>query len=366
MTRIKYRFLPFLLVIILFVSILTAPVSYSVQEPIMPDSEEARKILEDSLSIVEIDHEIERITARQQELEVTQRQLRERITVLEERIDERRDRADAVLRAYYMGERDHLLVMLLSAQSLSGFFRILDFYDMIIQNDQQVLQSYNQQYRELQASRASAERNAAELAQVKDSLLQQRERVLALQQQVDGALNTSGNPEAMRALIHEFTLYWENVGLYEVKRHFQALASAMENLPGFIQGSKNILSTNGKVYTINIHEDDLNGFLRSEDKLFETFAFRFEDGKVIASGESGNLSLLIEGRYSVVDEPQNAIMFEVERLVFNRLELPDTTRRSLQDEFDMNFYPKQLISFLKATEVSSSDQRLIVRMELDL
>ena len=70
--------------------------------------------------------------------------------------------------------------------------------------------------------------------------------MLALEQQVDGALTASGNPDAMKKLIEEFTLYWENVGLYEVKRHFQALASAMENLPQFVQGSKNMLKTNGK------------------------------------------------------------------------------------------------------------------------
>ena len=87
-----------------------------------------------------------------------------------------------------------------------------------------------------------------------------RERVLALEQQVDGALTASGNPDAMKKLIEEFTLYWENVGLYEVKRHFQALASAMENLPQFVQGSKNMLKTNGKEYTIDIHENDLNAF----------------------------------------------------------------------------------------------------------
>lgn len=366
--RLKTPILPFMLTMLLLFCFMFTPAVYSEQDagPLMPDSEEARRILQDSLSIVEIDEEISRISSRIMELEALQDELQGKIGELELTIRDRRERAGAVLRSYYMGEREQLYYMLLSAKSLAGFFRVLDFYDLIIQNDRDVLTAYNRQYQELASSKAEAARNASALVEVKDNLVRQRERVLALEKQVDSAVSASSNPEAMKKLIEEFTLYWENVGLYEVKRHFRALASAMENLPDFVQGSKNILKTNGKVYTINIHEDELNAFLRSEDELFNSFAFHFNDGKVIASGESGNLSLLIEGRYTVVDDPQNAIMFQVDKLVFNRIELPDTTRQALQEEFDMNFYPKQLVSFLKATEVSSANQRLMVTMELDL
>jgi len=366
--RLKTPILPFMLTLLLLFCFMFTPAVYSEQDatPVMPDSEEARRILQDSLSIVEIDEEISRISNRIVELEALQDELQGKIGALELTIRDRRERAGAVLRSYYMGEREQLYYMLLSAKSLAGFFRVLDFYDVIIQNDRDVLTAYNNQYQELASSKAEAARNASALVEVKDNLVRQRERVLALEKQVDSAVSTSSNPEAMKKLIEEFTLYWENVGLYEVKRHFRALANAMENLPDFVQGSKDILKTNGKVYTINIHEDELNAFLRSEDELFNSFAFHFNDGKVIASGESGNLSLLIEGRYTVVDDPQNAIMFQVDKLVFNRIELPDTTRKALQEEFDMNFYPKQLVSFLKATEVSSTNQRLMVTMELDL
>lgn len=367
--RVQYPLLPFLLSVSLLICFLTGPTKLYAQQDLIPvaaDSEEVRKLLEDSLSIVEIDHEIERVSKRMEELELLQGELQIRIQEMGLLIEDRRNRAGAVLRSYYMGERTQLFYMLLSAKNFAGFFRIMDFYDIIIQNDRDTLAAYNDQYRSLASAKAEAARNEAQLMEVKERLLEQRKRVLALEQQVDGALNASSNPEAMKRLIEEFTLYWENIGLYEVKRHFQALAGAMENLPQFVQESKNILKTNGKVYTIDIHEDELNTFLRSEDEIFNSFAFHFEDGKVIASGESGNLSLLIEGKYTVINEPENAIMFQVDKLVFNRLELPDTTRTALQEEFDMNFYPKQLVSFLKATEVSSEDQRLVVQMELDL
>ena len=361
------QYIMFILCLLLLTGTTTIPKSaLAVPQTTAVDSEEARKLLEDSLSIVEIDHEIERIGSRQKELEQIQSSLRTKISNIEHQIEGRREQAGIVLRAYYMGERDSLLNLLLSASSLTGFFRILDFYDLIIQNDQNILRAYDQQYKELVSAQTDASRNAEQLVEVKDSLIKQRARVVALEEQVNGALASSSNPQAMEKLIEEFTLYWENVGMYELKRHFRALADAMNNLPTFIQSSKNMLKTNGKEYTINIHEDDLNQFLRSEDEIFNTFAFHFDNGNISAEGESGNLSLLIEGRYTIINEPENAIMFQIDKMVFNRLELPDTTRQALQDEFDMNFYPKQLVSFLKATEVSTTDKVLFVKLELDM
>ncbi|NMO94798.1 hypothetical protein [Paenibacillus lemnae] len=330
------------------------------------ESEEARKLLQDSLSIVEIDREIGRIEIQQTKLRTLQRSLERDITRLEKDIHVRREQAGAVLREYYMGERKTLFTLLLSASSMSSFFRIMEFYDLIIQNDRQVLQAYDNEYRALAKAKNDALRNASQLEEVRNRLILQRERVLALEEQVSSGVLASGNPEAMSRLIQEFTLYWENVGLYEVKKHFQALADAMNNLPDFIQNGDSMLKTNGRQYSINLHEDELNRFLRSQNELFNTFAFRFNDGKVIAEGENGNLSLRIEGHYSIVNDPDNAILFQVDKLVFNQLELPDTTRLELQEEFDMNFYPKQLVSFLKATKVSSTDQRLLVTLELDL
>nr|WP_243895886.1 hypothetical protein [Paenibacillus sp. F411] len=334
--------------------------------PMTVDSEEARQLLQDSLSIVEIDKEIQRIELRQQELRQDQTSLEKQIRQLEQDIDVRREQAGQILREYYMGERSKLYTLLLSASSISGFFRIMEFYELVIQNDRQVLGDYERQYKALSQAQRESSLNAIQLEEVKDSLIRQRSRIVLLEEQVNSTLEGSSNPEAMTRLMEEFTMYWENVGLYEVKRHFRALADAMQQLPDFIQSGESILKTNGRTYTIDLHEEQLNRFLRAQNEVFEAFAFQFDGGKVIAAGESGSLSLRIEGQYSIVNEPENAIMFEVEKLVFNELELPDTTRQELQKEFDMNFYPKMLVSFLKATEVTSDDQRLLVKLQLDL
>lgn len=81
-------------------------------------SQEESQILQDSLSIVEIDHEIERISQEQQTLLQRQQELRSNLTVQKEQMTIQRKRAGSVLRSYYMGERDKLLSVVLGAKSI--------------------------------------------------------------------------------------------------------------------------------------------------------------------------------------------------------------------------------------------------------
>lgn len=354
-----------LIVPILLLSLLH-PQRTLLADPGIPEDAEQQQLLQKGLSIVEIDHEIERIASRQgktqKEIDELQIQLEEK----EEQIESRQERAGAVVRAYYMGERDNLLAMFLSAQSIGELLEIYDFYDMIMDQDKTVLDAYRSEYAGIQETKRRLEDSYRQLEQIKNNLIRQKERVLALQKELDGDLADSSDPEAMKKMISEFTAYWENIGIYEVKRYFSALASAMNDLPEFIQSKKGAIRTNGTTYTIEVQEKDLNEFLVSKNELFKNFAFRFRDGKVVAEGKSGTLTLQVEGHYSIENEPENSILFHVDKLVFNGLELPDTTCRQLESEFDLGFYPQQIVSFVKATEVSSTDQVLHVTLKLSM
>ncbi|MNI90612.1 hypothetical protein D3C73_1481570 [compost metagenome] len=57
-------------------------------------------------------------------------------------------------------------------------------------------------------------------------------------------------------------------------------------------------------------------------------------------------------------------MFHVDEVVFNGLKLPDTTRKALEEDFDLGFYPEKIISFLRATDVSSAAGVLHVKLAL--
>ncbi|MGG4206655.1 hypothetical protein ABEW60_20135 [Paenibacillus jamilae] len=328
-------------------------------------SHEESQILQDSLSIVEIDHEIERISQEQHTLLQRQQELRSNLTVQQEQMTIQRKRAGSVLRSYYMGERDKLLSVVLGAKSIRQLLSLYDYYLLLISHDQDVLQEYESNYQSMRKTEQQVTQASMELETVKTNLLAQRKRIALLQSHVNDGVNASNDPDTLRKLIGEMTAYWENVGVYEVNKHFKALAQAMQNLPQFIQQQQGAMVTNGKVITISIREEDFNRFLKSENELFNHFNFTFAQDRIVVEGQQGTMKLRVEGHYTLENEPKNAILFHVDRLVFNGLELPDTTRNKLEKDFDLGFYPQQLISYVKATEVRTLAGMLEVKLELN-
>ncbi|OBA06504.1 hypothetical protein A9P44_11830 [Paenibacillus polymyxa] len=327
-------------------------------------SPEENQILQDSLSIVEIDHEIERISQEQQTLLQRQQELRSSLADQQEQMNLQRKRAGVVLRSYYMGERDKLLSVVLGAKSIKQLLSLYDYYLLLISHDQDVLQEYESNYQFMRKTEQQVAQATMELETVKTNLLAQRQRILLLQSRVNDGVNASENPETLRKLIGEMTAYWENVGVYEVNKHFKALAQAMQDLPQFIQQQQGAMVTNGKMITISIREEEFNRFLKSESELFNHFNFSFVQDRIVVEGQQGTMKLRVEGHYTVENEPKNSILFHVDRLVFNGLELPDTTRNKLEKDFDLGFYPQQLISYVKATEVHALKGILEVKLEL--
>ncbi|WP_179090375.1 hypothetical protein [Paenibacillus sp. FSL R7-0337] len=336
----------------------------SAPPPSMPDDEATRKLLEQTLSSAEIEREIARITAEQQTLEHKAAALEEQAAAKQSNIADQQERAGAVVRAYYMGERDGLLTAFLSAKSISRLIALFDYYEIIMGQDRKTLTEYEMQYKDLKSTLTAARRSSQELAELKTALEAQQKRVLALDKEITGGIQASTDPESMERLLEEFSKYWENIGLHEVRKYFKALASAMKQLPEFVQSRDGVLVRKGMTYNLALSEKDLNEFLVTQNPLFEDFRFAFKDNSVSATGKSGGLSLSLTGRYTIQQEPVNGLMFHVDHVVFNGLDLPDTTRQALEEEFDLGFYPAKIVSFLQATEVASSDGILHVKLSL--
>lgn len=331
-----------------------------------PFTAEEQQILEQSLSIQEIDREIERIESRQLETEEALRVLQGQLSDKNEQIRVSREQAGLRLRAYYMGERENLLYALLSVNSLKDFFTVLDYYQLIMDRDRTVLNHYKADYAELARTKRKLDNTATELARMKEELQLQRSRVAALQQSVDESLGLSADPDKLKALIQELTAYWENVGLYELRKYFQALSSAMSQFPDFLQQNENSLVAEKGGYRLEIREEELNAFLYSKSELLKDMRFRFEKDKIVAQGSREGLELEVEGHYTVEQEPENSIVFHVDRLLFNGLALPDTTRDELERDFDLGFYPKKIVPFVEATDAAISEGTLTVKLKLAL
>lgn len=338
--------------------------SASPPPPVIPESSSARKLLEQSLSSAEIEQEIERISAEQLVLEKKVPILEAQAEAKEAAIADKKTHAAAILRAYYMGEREGLLASLLNAGSFSQMLALLDYYDIVMGADRDILGQYEKEYKSLREATDAAKRSAEELASIRTALEEQKQRVAALNEEIENGIKSSSDPAGMSALLEEFSQYWENIGIYEVRKYFKALSSAMNRLPNYVQKEKGVLSRKGMTYTIALKDEQLNAFLASQNELLKNFSFRFYPDKVTASGTSGNLSLTVTGHYSIQEEPENALMFHIDQVVFNGLQLPEATCKKLEQEFDLGFYPQEVVSFLRASDVSSENGVLYVKLSL--
>ncbi|WP_141505814.1 coiled-coil domain-containing protein [Paenibacillus luteus] len=335
-------------------------------EPLPTDEEEMHSLLEKSLSVVEIDKEISRISAQKQELMLTMTDTEKQLLLQEQQISDKQEEAGNVLRAYYMGDRDFLLQALLSFNSLSELFQMLDYAEIILTHDKDTLNTYVGQYRKVKQGYEQLQTRQAELNAIEEQLQTQKKRVLALEQQLDAQLSGRSDADRIRILMNELTSYWETAGINEVKQYFRALSKAMKNLPSWVQDNKQLLEIKGFNYTIRVPEDDLNSFLREQNDIFNNFAFTFKDDKIIAQGKSDNMEIKITGHYTIENDPKNAILFHVDELIFNGFSLPDTTSRALEEEFDLGFYPDLIVSFLKANAVEIKDGELTIKLQLKL
>lgn len=329
-----------------------------------PMDEETKQLLEKSLSLVELDREIERISNLREQTQNSIDTSEQNLERQEIAIAVHREKAGRVLRAYYMGHKDFWLDALFSAKSLPDLIRAWDMMDMVVRSDQLTMDQYAAQYDELKNGYDELRQHKTELDSVSEQLVAQRRRITSLRQEVDNALAASGDSEMLKRLMDELQAYWKNVGLYEVKQHFKALADAMRDLPKWVKETPGMLQTSGLKAKLTITDQQLNEFLRSKDDRFEDFAFTFDNGLLTMNGDNGNLKVMIEGRYEVVNDPENAILFHVDKLVFNGLDLPDTTRADLEREFDLGFYPQKLIKYVKAQSVSLEDGKLIVTLKV--
>jgi hypothetical protein len=363
----RFRRLAALLAVFIFIQAAAPGPALAVDETAMSDRE-IRELLEKSLNIVELDKEIERIAGQRRETAERIRMLTDRIDDAERELDRRRTQVDEVLRSWYMGERDVLLKAVFSADSLSDLLAMLDYLTEMLSHDKFTLEAYRKQREDWLRERDRLVAEEERLGEIENNLIRQRERVRRLRAEVDEILAASGDIERLRLLIAEWIAWWEHTGLPEVERHFRALADAMENFPGWLAERSDLVKRSGFTYTVRLPEADLNAFLRDQNPLFEHFSFRFEDGVVSAYGrrEDADLEVEITGRYAVEDEPEHAVRFHVEKIVFNGFALPESTIRDLERRFDLAFYPQLLVPLVRASGVEADDGVLTVELRIGL
>lgn len=328
--------------------------------------EELRQLLQESLTISEIDRELARI--EEEEMKV-QAQILETEAEMEQQLvnlENARVHAGHVLRAYYTGERDALWLLLLKADSFSDAVFVLQYLRIVAKNDIRAMDRFAAAQNELKLLQQQLTERHAELQKLKASYLAQKDRIETLQAELDRKLQAVEDAEALLASMEALNQAWRNEGLPVFRQFLDAMSSAMLRLPDYFSENEDALKQRGRTFTFTIREAELNEFLRKHDELFERFVYTLTEDHVIITGQQGNTRITVKGHFAMEAGPEESLRFILDELTYNDFILPDTTITDMQNQFKMTFYPKQneLTALLSLTELTMSKGEFQIVMRL--
>jgi hypothetical protein len=327
----------------------------------------AKPLLQKGLTIYEIDRELDRL--KKEDAKITEQiaQTEQNAKKQDQKVQDTRKHAGQVLRAYYMGERDSLWMLLFSMKSFSDALKTFEYLNMIVQNDHRALSDFQQASDDLKALQNRLLASHKQLQQAQQDYAAQRERLVKLQEELDRELAANAQAREVMKQINDLNESWQLQGIPLFKKYFTALSEAMKSLPELVTKNDkqhNYLTLVGFQATFQITDRELNDFLRSKNELFQNLTFRFTKDQLVADGKQDNIAVTIKGTYKL-DKEKNVISFHVDELIFNGFTLPDTTARALEKEVDLGFYPKNIASFLEATEVKQEEGKLSIKLKMN-
>jgi hypothetical protein len=327
---------------------------------------EGSSAVQQGLTIHELDKELLRL--KEQEAVVVEKigQQEETLESQAVSLKQRSAAAGKILRAYYMGERDRLWMLLFEMRSLSEALLALDYLQSIVSNDFRTLETYRAAYQEQQVLLAELESKQTNLEYIIAEHERQRERLLTAQEELDRKLAALSEAEHLAELekIAAVTTEWEDVGIPIFESVLSALSAAMVDLP-MLLSDQSLLEMNGTNVQIRITDDRFNRFLREHNALFDKFEFKFVEQGLTVTGKVEEKIASFEGQYILQKEPVNALRFEITRIVFNGYELPDTTRNSLHKQYDFTFEPGKLFAGLSVADLANEEGQLRVQLTFD-
>ncbi|ARF67122.1 hypothetical protein B7C51_03825 [Paenibacillus larvae subsp. pulvifaciens] len=326
------------------------------------------EVFQKGLTIYEIDRELERLVEQDEKLEQEIAATDNKIEQKQKDIKITRERAKKVVKAYYMGGQTSLWQAVLEADSFQNAFIRYRYIRQIFKRQDKILSDYAVDVRELTNTSKNQQKAKLKLEETRQRYLAQKKELLAKQQELELLLKNSGMQKELEEQIGQLNKKWETEGLPLFKTYFKELARTMKDLPELVtQDRSKHLKLNGFSTQFELTDSDLNNFLRSKNNLFSHLTFRFKENQVVAEGKDKDVQMTIKGTYKLEeDSGEQVIAFHLEDLVFNGYSLPLSTRRTLEEDFDLGFYPKLMVSFIKVSDVKVSDGKLNLNFKFSL
>ncbi|MFE5319894.1 hypothetical protein ACFQ88_14405 [Paenibacillus sp. NPDC056579] len=342
--------------------------------PALAANDDTKLLLQKSLTVFEIDQELARIEQEQSKLVLQLASTEQRLHEQQALSVQTKKHAGQILRAYYMGDRESLWMLLFTVSSFKEALVMFEYMQMILGNDHRTLQAYKDSERQLKDLTSSLRSSQDALQQSKDRYTKQREQQVLLQRQIDTELSMQADAAPVLKQITDLTVQWQEKGIPLFRTYFTALAQAMKQLPELVNatgadGKNTHLIMNGFQYTFQITDQELNAFLRTKNPLFNNMTFRFKDSQVIATGKQDQMEVAIKGSYEIATKESvkgKYIRFHMSQLKFNGFDLPQTTIEAMEKDFDLGIYPQSIASFLQVTDVRLQEGKLSIFLKLAL
>ncbi|MNI08966.1 hypothetical protein D3C73_620180 [compost metagenome] len=327
------------------------------------DNKEAQELLQKGLTIYEIDREVARLNEQDTKIVGQIQQTQIDIEKQGNKVKDTRKHAGKVLRAHYTGERDSIWLLLFSVRSFADILKTFEYLNMIVQNDHKALTKFTDSFNQLKDLNVQLEGSRVKLQLTKDNYLKQRERLVALQEELDKQLAISTQTKVVEEKIQSLKNEWEQEGLPLFRQYFEALSVAFMALPELV------MKNDGANFSLNnftMTDQAFNEFLISKNELFKTLQFDFTKTNVMAKGLQNGKDIRINGNFIVkVGTDMNEVLYQIDQLSYNGYQLPDTTIASLSDEFKLSFIPKLTTkNLIEVTAITNEEDKLIIKLKI--
>jgi predicted nucleic acid-binding Zn-ribbon protein len=362
-----YKFLTLIMSILLMIQ-LTLPIQTVLAEENKPGVDEAKELIQKGLTIFEIDKEVSRLNEQDAKFVLQIKQNEQDITMQSSKVDSTRKHAGNVMRAYYTGDRDSIWMLLFSVSSFTDALRMFEYLQMIISNDHRALAAFTDSFNKLKSLKSDLETSRVELQQTKDKYLEQRERLVKLQEELDKQLAVSAQASVIETQIKSLNDQWKSEGVPLFREYLTNLSAAFRELPQYVTKENKFMDLSSiKNPVITISDTDFNAYLHNKNEQLQNLNFQFTDGSIIARGQKDQIKITIEGRFLLKENPDmNEVRFTVDKLEFNDFQLPDTTIEDFSKEFQLGFVPKKIVSYLDVVSVETKNGNAVVKLKLSL
>ncbi|MBP1961414.1 hypothetical protein [Paenibacillus aceris] len=363
----KYKFVAMMTSMLLLIQ-LTLPLYTVTAEENNPGADETKELVQKGLTIFEIDKEVNRLNAQDANIVLQIKQNEQDITKQSSNVDSSRKHAGQVMRAYYTGDRDSIWMLLFSVNSFADALRMFEYLQMIISNDHRALAAFTDSFNKLKSLQSELQASRAQLQKTKDKYLEQRERLVKLQDELDKQLAVSAQASVIENQIKSLNEQWKQVGVPLFREYLNNLSAAFRDLPQYVTKESKFMDLSSiKNPVITISDTDFNAYLHGKNELLQNLNFQFADDSIIAKGQKDQVQISITGKFLLKENPDmNEVRFVVDKLEFNGFQLPDTTIEDFSKEFQLGFVPKKIVSYLDVVSVETKNGTAVVKLKLSL